>query len=223
MNHFTIAIDGPAGAGKSSIAKKISEALGAIYLDTGAMYRAVGLYMVRNGVDIHDEQTITARAAEAKVDIEYVGKDQCVLLLGENVNGYLRTKEMDKASSAVSAVPEVRRLLVARQQEIARERSVVMDGRDIGTKVLPDATLKIFLTATPEERARRRYKQLLEKGKPACYEEILADINQRDYDDSHRAASPLMKAEDAIELDSSNMTIEEVVDFVLALMRERMN
>jgi cytidylate kinase len=222
MNHFTVAIDGPAGAGKSSIAQLVSEALGAIYLDTGAMYRAVGLYMVRNGVDIHDVETITARAAEAKVDIEYVGSKQCVLLLGENVNEYLRTKEMDDASSAVSAVPEVRRLLVARQQEIARERSVVMDGRDIGTKVLPDATLKIFLTATPEERANRRYKQLRDKGIPACYEKILADINQRDYNDSHRAASPLTKAEEAVALDSSNMTKEEVAEFVLALLRERM-
>ena len=222
MNHFTLAIDGPAGAGKSSIAKKIAKALGAIYLDTGAMYRAVALYMVRNGVGIFDTETITARASEAKVDIEYIGEEQCVLLLGENVNGYLRTKQMDAASSAVSAVPEVRRLLVARQQEIAAERSVVMDGRDIGTKVLPDAMLKIFLTATAEERANRRYKQLVDKGETPCYEEILADINQRDYNDSHRAASPLMKAEDAVELDSSDMTIDEVVDTVLTMMRERM-
>ena len=222
MNHFTLAIDGPAGAGKSSIAKKIAKALGAIYLDTGAMYRAVALYMVRNGVGIFDTETITARASEAKVDIEYIGEEQCVLLLGENVNGYLRTKQMDAASSAVSAVPEVRRLLVARQQEIAAERSVVMDGRDIGTKVLPDAMLKIFLTATAEERANRRYKQLVDKGETPCYEEILADINQCDYNDSHRAASPLMKAEDAVELDSSDMTIDEVVDTVLTMMRERM-
>ena len=222
MGHFTIAIDGPAGAGKSSIAKKVSNELGAIYLDTGAMYRAVGLYMVRQGVDIHDTATIAARAQEAQVDIEYVDGDQCVLLLGEKVNDYLRTKEMDAASSAVSAVPEVRRMLVARQQEIARERSVVMDGRDIGTKVLPDATLKIFLTASAEERARRRYKQLLEKGGQPDYDQILADINQRDYNDSHRAASPLMKAEDAVELDSSDMTIEEVTGYVLKLMRERM-
>ena len=170
-----------------------------------------------------DAETITARAAEAKVDIEYIGDEQCVLLLGENVNAYLRTKQMDAAASAVSAVPEVRRLLVARQQEIAAERSVVMDGRDIGTKVLPDATLKIFLTATAEERARRRFNQLAEKGETPCYEEILADINQRDYNDSHRAASPLMKAADAIEVDSSDMTIEEVVNTVLAMMRERMN
>ncbi len=223
MSHFTIAIDGPAGAGKSSIAKKVSNALGAIYLDTGAMYRAVALYMVRQGVGIFDVETITARAAEAKVDIEYIDGEQCVLLLGEKVNDYLRTKEMDAASSAVSAVPEVRRLLVARQQEIAAERSVVMDGRDIGTKVLPDATLKIFLTASAEERANRRYKQLVEKGQSPCYEEILADINQRDYNDSHRAASPLTKAEDAVEVDSSNMTIDEVVNLVLSLMRERMN
>ncbi len=223
MNHFTIAIDGPAGAGKSSIAKKVSNVLGAIYLDTGAMYRAVALYMVRNGVGIFDVETITARAAEAVVDIEYVNGEQCVLLLGEKVNDHLRTKEMDAASSAVSAVPEVRRLLVARQQQIASERSVVMDGRDIGTKVLPDATLKIFLTASAEERANRRYKQLIEKGQQPCYEEILADINQRDYNDSHRAASPLTKAEDAIEVDSSDMTIDDVVDRVLRLMRERMN
>ena len=220
-SHFTIAIDGPAGAGKSSVAREVARALGAIYLDTGAMYRTVGLYMLRNGVDPKDSATVAARAHEAEVDIRYENGEQHVFLLGEDVSAAIRENEVSAAASGVSAVPRVREILVARQQEIAREQSVVMDGRDIGTKVLPDATLKIFLTAAPEERARRRYKELTAKGQAVSYEQLLAEINQRDWDDSHRAASPLCKADDAIELDSSDMTQEEVTQRMLDLARER--
>ncbi len=219
--HFTIAIDGPAGAGKSSVAKAVARELGAIYLDTGAMYRSVGLYMLRQGVDPKDAETVAARAREAKVDIRYVDGKQHVYLLGEDVSEAIRENEVSAAASGVSAVQLVREILVARQQEIAREQSVVMDGRDIGTKVLPDATLKIYLTASAEVRARRRFLELEKKGKPVPYEQLLAEINQRDWDDSHRAASPLCKAEDAVELDTSDMTEDEVVSRMLALARER--
>ena len=219
--HFTIAIDGPAGAGKSTVAKAVARALGAIYLDTGAMYRAVGLYMLRQGVDPKDAPSVSARAHEARVDIRYEEGSQHVYLMGEDVSAAIRENEVSAAASGVSAVPRVREILVARQQEIAREQPVVMDGRDIGTKVLPDATLKIFLTAAAEERARRRFVELQEKGKPVPYEQLLAEINQRDWDDSHRAASPLMQAEDAILLDSSSLTQEEVTEAILSMARER--
>ena len=219
--HFTIAIDGPAGAGKSSVAKEAAKELGAIYLDTGAMYRAVGLYMLRNGVDPKDSETVAARAHEAKVDIRYVDGSQHVYLCGEDVSTAIRENEVSAAAAGVSAVPLVRQILVARQQEIAKEQPVVMDGRDIGTKVLPDATLKIYLTASAEERARRRFKELEEKGKPVPYEQLLAEINQRDWDDSHRAASPLTQAEDAVLLDSSDLTQAQVTEKILALAKER--
>ena len=219
--HFTIAIDGPAGAGKSSVAKAVARELGAIYLDTGAMYRAVGLYMLRNGVDPKDAETVASRVREAKVDIRYQDGKQHVYLLGEDVSEAIRENDVSAAASGVSAVPLVREILVARQQEIAREQSVVMDGRDIGTKVLPDATLKIYLTASAEVRARRRFLELEKKGRPVAFEQLLAEINQRDWDDSHRAASPLCRAEDAVELDTSDMTEEEVVGEMLALARER--
>lgn len=221
--HFTIAIDGPAGAGKSTVAKAVAKTLGAIYLDTGAMYRAVGLYMVRNGVDPKDSETVAARAHEPMVDIRYVDGTQHVYLCGEDVSQAIRENEVSAAASGVSAVPLVREILVARQQEIAREQPVVMDGRDIGTKVLPDATLKIFLTAAAEERARRRYDELTAKGQTVSFDQLLKEINQRDWDDSHRAASPLTQAEDAVLVDSSHMTVEEVTEYILSLARERMN
>lgn len=220
--HFTIAIDGPAGAGKSAVAQDVAAALGAIYLDTGAMYRAVGVYMLRQGVDMSDAATISDRAHEAQVDVVYRNGRQHVLLGGEDVSETIRRHEISAAASAVSAVPRVRELMVARQQEIAREHSVVMDGRDIGTKVLPDATLKIFLTAAPEERARRRMGQLKAKGTPIPYDQLLREIIERDHADSTRAASPLRCAEDAIEVDSTHMTQKQVAERILALARERM-
>ena len=214
--HFTIAIDGPAGAGKSSVAKKVAGALDAIYLDTGAMYRAVGLYMLRAGIDMKDAAQVVAHMNEAQVDVKYVAGEQRVLLNGEDVSKAIRENEVSAAASAVSAVPEVRVMLVARQQ------SVVMDGRDIGTHVLPDATLKIYLTAAAEERAKRRFNELKRKGQKVNFDQLLAEINQRDWDDSHRAASPLRQAEDAVLVDSSNMTLQQAVDHILALARERM-
>lgn len=222
MQHFTLAIDGPAGAGKSSVAKELAKALGAIYLDTGAMYRAVGMYMVRNGIPVRDMEAVAAHADEAVIDVGYVDGKQRVYLCGEDVSDLIRTPEMSDAASAVSAVPYVRVLLVARQQEIARAQSVVMDGRDIGTKVLPDANLKIFLTASPEERARRRFKEMGGEAAGVDFDKLLAEINQRDWDDSHRAASPLCRAEDAVEVDSSSMTKEEVIAHILKLAHERM-
>ena len=220
--HFTIAIDGPAGAGKSSVAKKVAAALDAIYLDTGAMYRAVGLYMLRCGVDMKDHAQVIAHMDGAQVDVVYVAGEQRVLLNGEDVSQAIRENEVSAAASAVSAVPEVRVMLVARQQEIARQQSVVMDGRDIGTHVLPDATLKVYLTAAAEERARRRFAELKRKGQDVDFDQLLAEINQRDWDDSHRAASPLTQAEDAILLDSSDMTQQQVTEKILALAKERM-
>ena len=220
--HFTIAIDGPAGAGKSTLARAVARELNAIYLDTGAMYRAVGLYMLRHAVDPKDMDTVAARAAEAVVDIRYEGGEQHVYLLGEDVSRAIRENEVSAAASAVSAVPVVRRMLVARQQEIAKEQSVVMDGRDIGTHVLPDATLKVYLTASAEERARRRFLELKEKGKEIPYGQLLDEINRRDWDDSHREASPLRQAEEAVLVDSSDMTREEVIGKILSLAKERM-
>lgn len=219
--HFTVAIDGPAGAGKSSVAKRVAKELGAIYLDTGAMYRAVGLYMSRNGVDMKDRAQVAAHMSEAQVDVRYVDGEQRVLLNGEDVSSAVRGNAISAAASAVSAVPEVRAMLVARQQEIAREQSVVMDGRDIGTHVLPDATLKVYLTANAEERAQRRYTELKSKGQEVELERLLDEINRRDWDDSHREASPLRQAEDAVLVDSSDMTLNEAVERVLALARER--
>lgn len=221
-NHFTIAIDGPAGAGKSSVAKKVAAALDAIYLDTGAMYRAVGLYMLRTGIDMKDRAQVVAHMNEAQVDVKYVSGEQRVLLNGEDVSRAIRENEVSAAASAVSAVAEVRVMLVARQQEIARQQSVVMDGRDIGTHVLPDATLKVYLTAAAEERAKRRFAELKRKGQTVDFDRLLAEINQRDWDDSHREASPLRQAEDAVLVDSSNMTLKQAVDHILALARERM-
>lgn len=221
-NHFTIAIDGPAGAGKSSVAKKVAAALDAIYLDTGAMYRAVGLYMLRTGIDMKDRAQVVAHMNEAQVDVKYVSGEQRVLLNGEDVSRAIRENEVSAAASAVSAVAEVRVMLVARQQEIARQQSVVMDGRDIGTHVLPDATLKVYLTAAAEERAKRRFAELKRKGQTVDFDRLLAEINQRDWDDSHREASPLRQAEDAVLVDSSNMNLQQVVGHILALARERM-
>ncbi len=210
-----VAIDGPAGAGKSSIARKLAQTLGFIYVDTGALYRAIGLYTLRKGVQIRDKEGIIGLLKEIEVDIRYVGDEQHVFLNGEDVNGLIRTEEVSMAASAVSAVPEVRAFLLETQRGLARRYSVVMDGRDIGTVILPDAKCKIFLTASPEVRAKRRYDQLLEKGQEADYEAVLADLKRRDYDDSHREVAPLKLAEDGIEVDTSNLTLEESIRTVI--------
>ncbi|MBO4297744.1 MAG: (d)CMP kinase [Clostridia bacterium] len=219
--HFAIAIDGPSGAGKSSTAKRVAQELNAIYLDTGAMYRAVGLYMLRHGIPLNDAARIAENAAAARVDVRYEDGAQRVFLCGEDVSSAIRENPVSAAASAVSAVPAVRELLVARQREIAADADVIMDGRDIGTKVLPDADLKVFLTASPEERARRRWLELKGKGQDIPYEQLLEEMKQRDLNDSTRAASPMKPAEDAVILDSSDMTMEEVVSAIVDMAREK--
>lgn len=220
---YNIAIDGPAGAGKSTIAKRIAEEMGFIYVDTGAMYRAMALYLIRRGIAPDDTERISGLCKEADISIEYRDGEQTVLLDGENVNAYLRTEEVGNMASRSSAVPAVREKLVELQQKLAAEKSVVMDGRDIGTVVLPNADVKIYLTASVEARAKRRFLELEEKKVPCRLEEIAADIEKRDHQDMHREHSPLKQAEDAIYLDSSEMTVREVADAVIdALFQKKM-
>ena len=222
MNGFAIAIDGPAGAGKSSVARAVARTLNATYLDTGAMYRAVGLYMMKNGVPLDMPALIAAHADNAHVDVRYENGVQHIDLNGEDVSDAIRENAVSAAASAVSAVPRVRELMVARQREIAAKTDVVMDGRDIGTRVLPAAPLKIFLTARAEVRAQRRYLELEGRGEKVDLDTLLEEIKKRDYNDSHRAVSPMVPAADAILLDSSDMTEAEVTARVVALARERM-
>ncbi len=221
-DHFAVAIDGPAGAGKSTVAKKVAQALNAVYLDTGAMYRAVGLYMLRHGVPLDDAALIAAHAPEARVDVRYVDGAQRVYLCGEDVSQAVRENAVSAAASAVSAVVLVRELMVARQREIAAGTDVVMDGRDIGTKVLPDAPLKIFLTAAAEVRAQRRFLELQKKGQTVPYEQLLSEIVERDRNDATRAASPMVQAEDAVLLDSSDMDADEVAAAIVSMAKDRM-
>jgi cytidylate kinase len=218
---INIAIDGPAGAGKSTIAKRVAKELSYIYVDTGAMYRAMALYLHRNGIDADDTQRIAAACTGADISIEYRDGEQVVLLGGENVNPYLRTQEVSAMASRSSAVPQVRTRLVELQQELAAARNVVMDGRDIGTVVLPDAQVKIYLTASVEVRARRRFLELQEKGEQAVLEEIAAEIAERDHRDMTREVSPLRQAEDAVLVDTSDMGIDEVAERILEIVREK--
>ena len=218
MSH-NVAIDGPAGAGKSTIAKQIARRLGYIYVDTGAMYRAMAYYLIQNQVDAADQEAIAAACQHADISICYQDGEQVVLLNGENVNAYLRTEAVGNMASVSSVVPEVRKKLVELQQKLARETDVVMDGRDIGTVVLPDADVKVYLTASVETRAKRRFLELQEKGEPADLAKIAADIEDRDYRDMHRDISPLRQAEDATLVDSSDMTINQVVERILELCR----
>ena len=218
MSH-NVAIDGPAGAGKSTIAKRIARKLGYIYVDTGAMYRAMAYYLIQNQVDAADQEAIAAACQHADISICYQDGEQVVLLNGENVNAYLRTEAVGNMASVSSVVPEVRKKLVELQQKLARETDVVMDGRDIGTVVLPDADVKVYLTASVKTRAKRRFLELQEKGEPADLAKIAADIEDRDYRDMHRDISPLRQAEDATLVDSSDMTIDQVVERILELCR----
>ena len=218
MSH-NVAIDGPAGAGKSTIAKRIARRLGYIYVDTGAMYRAMAYYLIQNQVDAADQEAIAAACQHADISICYQDGEQVVLLNGENVNAYLRTEAVGNMASVSSVVPEVRKKLVELQQKLARETDVVMDGRGIGTVVLPDADVKVYLTASVETRAKRRFLELQEKGEPADLAKIAADIEDRDYRDMHRDISPLRQAEDATLVDSSDMTIDQVVERILELCR----
>ena len=213
---YTIAIDGPAGAGKSTIAKKVAKELSFIYVDTGAMYRAMGLYFLRKGIAPEDAAAIEAACDEIQVSIRYENGEQQVLLNGENVSAEIRKEEVGNMASKTSVNGKVREKLVALQRELAKKENVVMDGRDIGTQVLPDATAKIYLTASSAERARRRYLELQQKGTPGVLEEIEADIIERDHRDMTREISPLCQAEDAVLVDASHMTIDEVAAAVIA-------
>ncbi len=213
-----IAIDGPAGAGKSTIAKRVAKDLSFVYVDTGAMYRSIGLYMLKNGIDIHDKDAVEKASEKADVQLKYIDGTQHVLLNGEDVSTQIREEEVGKAASVVSAYPQVRKNLTALQKKLAETENVVMDGRDIGTCVLPDAFLKIYLTASPEVRGNRRYLELVEKGENPDLDEIIADIKKRDEADMTREISPLRKADDAVEVDSSDMTIDQVVAKIESLV-----
>ena len=216
---YQIAIDGPAGAGKSTIAKEIAKQLGFIYVDTGAMYRAMALYLLRGEIPADDSEKISAASQKADITIAYKDGLQQVLLDGENVTAYLRTEEVGNMASVSSANPDVRKKLVELQQELASRENVVMDGRDIGTCVLPDANVKIYLTASTACRAKRRYDELTAKGETCDLAVIEADIEKRDHQDMTREHSPLRQAEDAVLLDSSDLTIQEVVEKILALVK----
>ena len=216
-----IAIDGPAGAGKSTIAKKVAKELSYIYVDTGAMYRAMALYLHRLGISAEDTEKIAESCTGAEISIEYIDGEQVVLLGDENVNPFLRTREVSEMASKSSAVPQVRTRLVQLQQELGKKQNVVMDGRDIGTVVLPDARVKIYLTASVDVRARRRWLELKEKGEDPVFEEIAREIEERDHRDMTREVSPLKMADDAVLVDTSAMTIEEAAGHILKIIRSR--
>lgn len=218
---FNVAIDGPAGAGKSTIAKAVARELNLIYVDTGAMYRAIALFMLRERVDLSDRRAIIEKCPRADVTIGYEDGVQVVFLNGENVNAFLRTEEVGEAASVISPVPEVRKNMVALQKSLAAESDCIMDGRDIGTCVLPDAQLKIYLTASSDVRARRRFHELTAKGENCDLQKIKADIEDRDYRDMHREESPLRQAEDAVVVDTSDMTVEEVISTIIELCKSK--
>lgn len=217
---INVAIDGPAGAGKSTIAKAAAKELGFIYVDTGALYRAVAYNAVKNGV-IDDEQGIISMLDDTKVELKYVEGVQSVYLNGEDVSGFIRTPEISMGASKVSAIPQVREFLLNLQREIAKTNNVIMDGRDIATVVLPDAEVKIFLFASPECRAERRYKELVEKGENVSFDDVLKDVNQRDYQDSHREIAPLKPSEESIVADTSELTLQESIDLIVNTIKER--
>lgn len=216
-----IAIDGPAGAGKSTIARKAADKLGFIYVDTGAMYRSIALFMLDQGIDPLDKEKVEANVNRADIRIKYIDNEQVIFLNGENVNKRIRTPLVSQAASSTSRYAKVREHLLSLQRDIALKNSVIMDGRDIGTVILPDAEIKIFLTASPEIRGERRYKELIEKGESANLSKIIEDIRKRDKNDSERENAPLKKADDAILIDSSNMTIDEVVSTITDLVKEK--
>ena len=219
---MNIAIDGPAGAGKSTIAKRVAKEMGYIYVDTGAMYRSLALYFIRLGIDKDDEARISEAVKDADVTIKYVNGEQQVLLNDENVTGLIRTEEVGNMASASSVYSSVRSKLLDLQRNLAASNDVIMDGRDIGTCVLPNAQVKVFLTASVDTRADRRYKELVEKGENPDLDKIKKDIEGRDYRDSHRENAPLRQADDATLVDSSNMSIEEVVDAIINLCKDKM-
>lgn len=215
-----IAIDGPGGAGKSTVAKAVAAKLGIVYVDTGALYRTIGLYVRRANVDPKDREGVSACLKDITIEIKYEDGKQRVYLNGEDPGDAIRTPEMSMYASAVSAIPEVRAFLLDTQRDIAKKNSVIMDGRDIGTVILPDAEVKIFLTASEECRARRRYEELLSRGQSVRYEDVLAEMNQRDAQDAGRDVAPTAAAEDAVLLDNTDLTFEGTVDAVIALAKK---
>lgn len=217
---INVAIDGPAGAGKSTIAKAAAKELGFIYVDTGALYRAVAYNAVKTGA-IDDEQKIINMLDSTKVELKYVNGVQAVYLNGEDVSAFIRTPEISMGASKVSAIPQVRAFLLNLQREIASTNNVIMDGRDIATVVLPNADVKIFLFASPECRAERRYKELIEKGESVSFEDVLKDVNQRDYQDSHREIAPLKPSDDSIMADTSELTLQESIDLIVNTIKEK--
>ena len=219
---FAIAIDGPAGAGKSSAAKAAAKKLGFIYVDTGALYRTIGLYMMRNHIPMEEPEKVAAALAGVQIELGFREDGQHVFLGGEDVSEYIRTPEISMAASRVSAIPQVRVFLFDLQRSLAEKNNVLMDGRDIGTVVLPNAQVKIFLTASAEERARRRCLELEQKGEPVTYEEVLADIQKRDYQDSHREIAPLVPAEDAVIVDTSNCDLKGAVEQILQIVYKKL-
>ena len=220
---INVAIDGPAGAGKSTISRRAAASLGFIYIDTGALYRTVGLFALRCGVDTKDAAAVAACLTDdLHVELRFVDGEQRMFLNEEDVSDAIRTPEASLAASAVSAVPAVRAYLFDLQKQLAHENDCIMDGRDIGTVVLPDAQVKIFLTASPEARAQRRFEELIGKGMDVTFDDVLADMKQRDYNDSHRAIAPLKPADDAILLDTSVNTLEQSVELVTRTIRENM-
>lgn len=220
-NVINVAIDGPAGAGKSTISRAAAKASGFIYVDTGALYRAIGVNALRKGIDTKDKSAVAATLSDISVDIVFENGEQKVLLNGENVSSEIRTPPASMAASDVSAVPEVRAFLFDLQRDIAKRNNCIMDGRDIGTVVLPDAQVKIFLTASPEARAMRRYKELIEKGSDVEYKDVLEDLIQRDYNDSHREIAPLKPAEDGVILDTTDLNLEESINAIIKIIKEK--
>ena len=215
-----IAIDGPGGAGKSTVARAVAAKLGIVYVDTGALYRTVGLYVRSKDISADDTEGVVSCLPDISLEIKYVDGKQHVYLNGEDTGERIRTPEMSTYASKVSAIPAVRAFLLDTQRDIAKKNSVIMDGRDIGTVILPDAEVKIFLTASEECRAQRRYKELLDKGQSVTYEDVLSDMRQRDERDSTRDVAPTAAASDAVFMDNSNMTFDETVDAVIALVKK---
>lgn len=218
-----IAIDGPAGAGKSTIARKLAEKTGYIYVDTGALYRTVALSISRNGIDPLDISAVVSHIAEIAVDIKYIDGEQRVILNGEDVSGLIRTPEVSMMASITSAIPEVRAFLLGLQRKLAKEHNVVMDGRDIATVVLPDAKVKVFLTASPEIRARRRYDELVLKGQKVEFDDVLADIIKRDAQDMNREVAPLKPSAESVIVDTSDLDLEGAVNAMQNVIKERLN
>ena len=222
MKKKAVAIDGPAGAGKSTIARSLAKQLGFVYVDTGALYRAIGLFMLEGGIDINNQTAVQGMLAGLKVELRFAGGEQRVFVNDRDVTGQIRTEAVSMAASAVSALPCVRDFLLETQRSIARENDVIMDGRDIATVVLPDADVKIFLTASPEERAERRYQELIAKGISADYDAVLADLKERDYNDSHREFRPLKPADDAIFVDTTGNEFAQSVELLGRIITENL-